>query len=260
MTTISIINLKGGVGKTVSAINIAFVLSSLHGQRVLLIDNDKQANTSKFFSLHSDDDPSMAEILTVKGIDAADVIKHTQYSGLDVLPANMSLLRANKEALIDTTRPQQTRLKRALKSVTGRYDYCLIDNAPDVNISVINALMITDDVLVPVKIDKFAFDGLDVLAEQVEEVKEANERLNFAGCFITMFQRNNVNTQGLELLRREAKYPVFQTVIRNTVKVGETTFSGEPLQEYSKNSTAARDYVSLVDEYLGLEKRGGAIG
>lgn len=257
MRTISIINLKGGVGKTVSAINIAFDLSSIHGQRVLLIDNDKQGNTSKFFGLHSDDDPSMAEILTVKGIDAATVIKHTQYSGLDLLPANMSLLRANKEALIDTTRPQQTRLKRALKSVAGNYDFCLIDNAPDVNISVINALMITDDVLVPVKIDKFAFDGLDVLADQIEEVREANERLTFAGCFVTMFQRNNVNVQGMELLR-QAKYPLFETVIRATTKVGETTFSGKPLQEYSRNCTAARDYAALVDEYL--RKRGGAVG
>ena len=254
MTTVSIINLKGGVGKTISAINIAFVLSSMHGKHVLLIDNDKQGNTSKFFGLHSDDDLSMAEVLTVKGIDAADVIKHTQYSGLDVLPANMSLLRANKEALIDTTRPQQTRLKRALKSVAEYYDFCIIDNAPDINISVINALMITDDVLVPVKIDKFAFDGLDILAEQVDEVKEANEQLNFAGCFITMCQRNNVNRQGLELLRQAAKYPVFETVIRSTTKVAETTFSGKPLQEYSKNSTAARDYVALVAEYL--EKRG----
>lgn len=252
MRTVSIINLKGGVGKTVSAINIAFVLSSMHGQRVLLIDNDKQGNSTKFFGLHDDDAPSMSEILTVRGIDAVDVIKHTRYSGLDLLSANMSLLRANKEALIDTTRPQQTRLKRALKSVTGNYDYCIIDNAPDINISVINALMVTDDVLVPVKIDKFAFDGLDILAEQVDEVKEANEQLNFAGCFITCFQRNNVNVQGLELLRSQGKYPVFQTVIRNTTKVGETTFSGQPLQEYSKSCTAARDYVDLVTEYLKM--------
>jgi chromosome partitioning protein len=229
---------------------MAFVLSSVYGKRVLLIDNDKQGNSTKFFGLHSYDDHSLADVLTVKGIDAATVIKHTRYSGLDVLPANMNLLRANKEVLIDTTRPQQTRLQRALKSVTACYDYCIVDNAPDINISVINALMISDDVLVPVKIDKFAFDGLDELAEQIEEVKEANERLNFTGCFVTMFQRNNVNTQGLEWLRSKTRYPLFDTVIRNTVKVGETTFAGSPLQEYSKNCTAARDYVALVAEYL----------
>jgi chromosome partitioning protein len=254
MRTISIINLKGGVGKTVSAINIAFVLSSVYGKRVLLIDNDKQGNSTKFFKLHSYDDPSIADVLTVKGIDAATVIKNTQYSGLDVLPANMNLLRANKEVLIDTTRPQQTRLQRALKTVTENYDYCIIDNAPDINISVINALTISDDVLVPVKIDKFAFDGLEELAEQIEEVKESNERLNFAGCFVTMFQRNNVNIQGLEWLHENTQYPIFETVIRNTVKVGETTFAGQPLQEYSKGSTAARDYVALVTEYLNKAK------
>jgi len=252
MKTISIINLKGGVAKTISAINIACILATVHGKKVLLIDNDKQGNTSKFFNVHSYDEPSISEVLTIKGFETYKAIKSTRYSGLDVMPANMLLLRANKEILLDVSRPQQTRLQKALRSIEGQYDYCVIDNAPDINMSVMNALVASDDVLVPIKVDKFSFDGLEQLIEQIDDVKEFNEKLKFRGCFITMYKRNNVNLQGLEWLKSNEQYPLFKTIIRNTVKVDETTFSGQSLQEYAKNSTAAKDYVALVNEYLKM--------
>lgn len=251
MKVISIINLKGGVAKTISSINIACILAS-KGNRVLLIDNDKQGNTSKFFNVHSYDELSLSEVLTIKGFDIKKVIKNTRYSGLDIIQANMTLLRANKEILLDVSRAQQTRLKKALESIEGEYDYCVIDNAPDINMSIINALVASNDVLVPIKIDKFAFDGLEQLKEQIEEVKEFNEHLQFRGCFITMFKKNNVNMQGMEWIKGCEEYPVFETIIRNTVKVDETTFIGQSLQEYAKSSTAAKDYIALVNEYLKM--------
>jgi chromosome partitioning protein len=250
MKTISIINLKGGVAKTISAINIAYVLVAVHNARVLLIDNDKQGNTSKFFGLYDYDYKGMSEIMTERGIDAADVIQHTGYDGLDLIAANMNLLRANKEVLLDSSRPQQTRLRKALKSVSGAYDFCIIDNAPDINMSVINALVASDDVLVPIKIDKFAFDGLDVLQEQIEDLQDFNDRLKITGCFVTMYQKNGVNKQGCDWLYGDSKYSMFATAIRKTVKVDETTFEGIPLLEYAKNSTATKDYIALVTEYL----------
>lgn len=249
MKVISLINLKGGVGKTISSINIACILAS-KGNSVLIIDNDKQGNTSKFFNVHDYDEPGISEVLTIKDFDIKRVIKNTKYSGLDVIQANMTLLRANKEVLMDVSRPQQTRLKKALKKVEYKYDYCVIDNAPDINMSIINALVASDDVLVPIKVDKFAFDGLEQLTEQIEEVKEFNEHLQFKGCFITMFRKNKVNMQGAEWIRNNENYLMFKTIIRNTVKVDETTFTGQSLQEYAKNSTAAKDYLSLVNEYL----------
>lgn len=253
MKTISIINLKGGVAKTISAVNIAYVLAAVHGMRVLLVDNDKQGNASKFFDLHSYDTPSLADVLTVKDFPIAEAARDTAYKDLDVLPANMNLLRANKEILLDVSRPQQTRLTKALRAVATDYDYTIIDNAPDLNMSVINGLVACDDVLIPIKVDKFAFDGLEQLREQVEEIREFNERIRIAGCFITMFQRNNVNLQGEQYLNSCMGLPLFKTVIRKTVKVDETTFTGKPLQAYSQNCTAARDYVALVEEYLNLE-------
>ena len=257
MKTISIINLKGGVGKTVSAINIAHVLVTIHGKRVLLVDNDKQGNVSKFFKLYSYEKPTIADVLTVKGYDISQAI--TSWSGnlpgktgLDILPANMALLSANKEILLDMSRPQQTRLKKAFDGIAGQYDYCVIDNAPDINMSVINALVASDDVLVPIKVDKFAFDGLSQLVEQIQDIGEFNPSLRLAGCFITTETRNNVNAQGLKWLENETSYPILKTGIRKTVKIDETTFCGQPILEYSAKSTAAKDYVKLVEEYLEL--------
>lgn len=252
MKIISIINLKGGVGKTISAINIAYTLLAVHNKRVLLIDNDKQGNTSKFFNMHNYEDAGVAELMTEKGLDIRKIIKNTEYEGLDLITANMNLLRANKEVLLDASRPQQIRLKKYLKEIEEEYDYCVIDNAPDVNMSVINALVASNDVLVPIKVDKFAFDGLDQLVEQIEDIQEFNEELRFRGCFITMYQKNNINIQGKEWLKESTDYPVFKTYIRKTVKIDETTFIGKPILAYAKTSTAAKDYESLVSEYLNI--------
>ena len=160
MKIISIINLKGGVAKTLTADNMAHVLAVFHNKRVLLVDNDKQGNTSKAFGVHSYDEKSLSDVLTARRLDVREVIKKTRFENIDVLPANMTLIRANMEVLMDTTRPQQTRLRAALDPVAGQYDFCIIDNAPDINISTINALVASDDVIIPIKIDKYAFDGL----------------------------------------------------------------------------------------------------
>lgn len=251
MKTISIINLKGGVAKTISSINIAYTLVKNHGKKVILIDNDKQGNTSKFFGVHSYEESGMAELLTERGLDVKSVIKNTVYDNLDIISANMNLLRADKEILLDVSRPQQTRLNKALSTLRDEYDYCIIDNAPDINMSVINALVASDDVLVPIKVDKFAFDGLEQLVEQIEDVREFNEDIVFRGCFITMYQRTGVNMQGSEYLASSTPYPLFHTMIRKTVKVDETTFAGKPLLDYRK-STAGQDYEELVKEYLKM--------
>lgn len=251
MKTISIINLKGGVAKTVSAINIAHILAVMHGKRVLLIDNDKQGNTSKFFGLYDPEWEGLAELLTDKKMDVDNVIRKTAYEGLDVITANMNLLRANKEILMDVSRPQQTRLRKKIESVKDRYDYVIIDNAPDINMTVVNALVASDDVLVPIKVDQFSFDGLEQIIDQIDDVSEFNSDIRFAGCFVTMFQRSSVNQQGAELLEQQG-YPIFSTRIRKTVKVDEMTFAGKPLLEYAKRSTACVDYVALVKEYLKL--------
>lgn len=250
MKVISIINLKGGVAKTMSSINIAHILSTIHNKKVLIIDNDKQGNTTKFFDMHSESDLSIAEIMTNRNVELEEVIKQTKYKNLDIIPSNMKLLRANLDVIMDMSRPQQTRLKKALEQIEGEYDYCIIDNPPDINISVINALVASDDVLIPIKVDKFSFDGMNELIEQIENAKEMNPRLNLKGCFVTLFAKNDVNVQGEQLLNSDKKYSMFKTHIRRTVKADESTFTNIPLLEYSKRCGATKDYIALVEEYL----------
>ena len=249
MKKISIINLKGGVGKTMSSINIAHILATVYKKRVLIIDNDKQGSTTKFFNKHEEEDYSISDLLTNRcSID--EVIAKTGFENLDLIPANMSLAKANLEIIKDETSPQPFGLKNHLEEIEEEYDYCVIDNPPDINISAINALVASDDVLIPIKIDKFAFDGMKELIEQIENAKVINPKLELKGCFVTLFNKNEVNIQGKELLRNNKEYKMFNTHIRRTVKADESTFANVPILEYSKRCAAAKDYKALVEEYL----------
>lgn len=251
MKIISVINLKGGVAKTISSANIAHILAVIHNKKVLLVDNDKQGNASKMFKLHNYDMPSVAEILTRRGVNLKSIIVETEYKNLHLIPANMTLLKANLEVMLDNIRPQQTRFKTAFKSIEEDYDYCIIDNAPDINISTINALVASHDVLIPIKIDKFAFDGLAELKEQIDNTREdLNPGLCLKGCFVTNYQNNEVNKQGENWLKTQKEYPIFNTHIRRTEKIDESTFATMPILEYSKRCGAAKDYLEFVEEYL----------
>jgi chromosome partitioning protein len=247
MKTISIINLKGGVSKTTTAINMAHILATEHNYKVLLVDNDKQGNTTKFFDKHNEK-INLADILTDRIEDIKPIIVKTKFDNLDIIPANMKLLSANLKLIIDTN-PREHILKTALKSVNEKYDYCIIDNAPDINISVLNALIASDEVIIPMKIDKFTFDGLDELEKQIKQAKQINSALALKGCLITQFAKNEVNSQGEDYLQN-SKYHVFRTHIRRTEKVDESTFSNKPILEHSRRCGASKDYVNFVKEYL----------
>ncbi|MEA5083277.1 MAG: ParA family protein [Lachnospiraceae bacterium] len=250
MQTISFINLKGGVGKTITSLNVAYTLAALHNKKVLVVDNDKQGNTTKMFGLHTYEQKSIADLITEKTADVKAIIKSTEYAGIDLIPANMNLLAANKEVLLDTSRPQQTRLKKALEAVKNDYDFCIIDNAPDINISVINALVASDKVIIPVKIDNFTFDGMGVMVEQVKEIQENfNPGLELAGALITMYRRNDVNLQGAEFLETQ-EINIFKSKIRWTTKVDESTFAAMPILQYSARCGASKDYAEFVNEYI----------
>lgn len=252
MKKVSIINLKGGVGKTMSSINIAHILATVHDKKVLIIDLDKQGNTTKLLNKHNTEEYSIADLITDKcSID--EVIVNTDYKNLDLIPANMSLLRANLDVIMDVSKPQQFRLKKHLDEIEEYYDYCIIDNPPDINVSVINALVASDDVMIPIKIDKFAFDGMKELIEQIGNAKAINPRLELKGCFVTMYGKNDVNIQGEEVLNSNKEYKMFKTHIRRTLKADESTFANAPILEYSKRCAAAKDYIALVEEYLSKE-------
>ena len=252
MQTISIISLKGGVAKTTTTVNMAYILAAVHKKKVLVVDNDKQGNASKAFDRYDTEDKNtIARIMLERNMDISEIIRKTNYEGIDIITANMDLLEANLRTVVDTGRQQQTRFKKALEAVAGNYDFCIIDNAPDINMSIINALVMSDDVIVPVFMDQYSFDGLKILLDQIAQVQEDfNESLSFSGCLVTQYQNNDVNNQGIEeLLRR--KLPLFnQTIRRTEKKVSESTFAKMPIVEYSVRCGAAQDYKKFVLEYL----------
>ena len=146
--------------------------------------------------------------------DMYKLIRHTDYVNLDIITANLGLLTANMEVTMDRVRPQQNRLRKALQQVADNYDFCVIDNAPDINVSVINALTAADDVLIPVEVDDNTLEGMNELLDQIDDVKEElNPDLKNVRCFITKYQKfNQAHLQGAEII--EEQYPIMRTKIR----------------------------------------------
>ncbi len=253
MQTISIISLKGGVAKTTTAVNMAYTLAAVHKKKVLVIDNDKQGNASKAFDRYdTEDKDTIARAMLEKNLDISEIVKETNYKGIDIITANMDLLEANLRTVVDTGRQQQTRFKKALAAVAGKYDFCIIDNAPDINMSIINALVASQDVIMPIFMDQYSFDGLNILLEQIGQVQEDfNETLNFAGCLVTQYQNNDVNNQSIAKLQARGLPMYAQRIRRTEKKVSESTFAKKPLVEYSVRCGAAQDYKKFVLEYLG---------
>ena len=251
---ISIINLKGGVGKTFTAANMACILNG-HGKSVLLVDNDKQGNLSKLFGVYQDETECETAKLLRRCYGHINSLRFSfmGYPLMDIVPANMSLLQATNDLTREESEDQIGRFKaleEAYPLEEGKpYDFIIIDNPPDLGLNVINALAISDDVIVPTKIDAWALAGLDVIIEQVEQMKQLNSRLQFRGVLPTMWQNNDANVSGLEWLK-EKGYKVFDSKIWYGAKAAESTFFCKPIVEYAPRSWVAIRYRKFVAEYM----------
>lgn len=250
MRKIAVINLKGGVGKTMTTLSMAYELSHRHNKKVLVCDLDPQANATKFFNVHDYDAMSMEHVFGKKDISLTECITFTDYSPfVDIVPSNLNLEDAVTNLMLDKTQEQNTKLRNALLPLESKYDFCIMDCPPGIGLNVINALCAADDVIVPIKVDKHALDGMEELMDIVDEIKAFNPDMDKIRCLITMHRNEPMIVGGCEVIRR-SRYDHFDTYIRYSPKVTESTFSSKFIAEYSCNSGAAVDYRRMVCEYM----------
>ena len=254
MRVISIITLKGGAGKTSAAANLAHLLNG-RGYSVLLVDNDKQGNLSKQFGAYNGDtEPGTSRLLRGWYKDINQVREPLPaYPCMDIITANMQLLQTTHDIARTDDADQVQRFKPLLQAYPltpdKPYDFCIIDNPPDLGLNVLNALVITDDVIVPTKIDKWSLEGMETIIDQVEQLKQVNNNISCLGTLVTMYKNNDTNNSGMELLRQEG-YKPFDTCIRYSDKAVDSTFFDMPVTAYSPRSGAAQSYKKFVTEYL----------
>lgn len=253
MKVTAILNLKGGVAKTTTAINLAAVLARFYQKRVLLIDADSQCNTTEFCGI----DPgrvvvSLVDVMrTSKNCSPDFVIQKTNIPGVDIIPAADELMGMDITALkYGTGKPEA--IRDFLGLVRDKYDFCLIDCPPAFNASGFAALVAADDVLIPIKLDAFSLRGMGNLMQQVENMRRLNSRLEVAGLLPTMFYKSERTVEARMVLAK-SPYRVFPA-IRQSRRVDEMTYRQEPLCVCSPTSAAAVDYRRFAEKYLEVEK------
>lgn len=251
--TFSFINLKGGVGKTTIATTTAYILSQMCGLKVLLIDNDKQGNTTQFFNAEREDKYTIADILLNGNLDEDTVICKTKYNNLDVIGADMGLAAANLKLIKDNeTHQQQHMLSKFIGNLKTNYDFCIIDNAPDVNASVYNALVITNEVIVITTPDEYGTSGVQKMQEQIDLARRDNPTLQFRGVLLNKFFKTHNSYIIKAKLRKN--YPVFETNVRFTQnRLDDAITKKESIIELSPNCGFSQDMKRFVKELLYIK-------
>lgn len=256
MRKVSIFNIKGGVGKTVSTVNISAILAE-KGFKVLVVDMDSQSSSSITFEGYSPEGLNVGDILLDNSIPLEKVIKKTQIENIDILPCNFDLAYIEQKLWFDMSKSMQLRLNEVMDIIecnpNYNYDYCIIDCPPALNLFAINSLVASDEVLIPIKIDRYAYDGIGRLIEEIEKIQNGfNPNLRLTGCFVTMDNKTTINNFIKETLEENLGNKLLQTSIRATTSVVESTFRNMPVIQHKKNSTASKDYHKLVKEVFNV--------
>lgn len=252
MKTIAILNLKGGVAKTTTAINMAAIMATEHDQRVLLVDADSQGDVTKTL-LPPGEYKTTADLLLGNCTYIDEVLCRSAVSGLDVLPSdfrlsvvgmpNVNFGRYSQRALADL---RDGAVEDAL------YDYMIIDCPSSfIHPGCQAALMAADEIIIPVKADAYSISGAGELAEQVECLRTVNPALGVAGCLLTMYYRDEYVDRAIDKLIDQVSVPIFTTCIRRSPKADGGTESAAGIMAYSPRSAIARDYRAFVAEYMG---------
>lgn len=248
---VSVVNQKGGVGKSTTAVNLASFLAHF-GKYVLLVDLDPQGNASSGLGLDIANLKGTYE--AISGIaNARDLIVPTKQDGLHVLVANANLAGASVELVNEFNR--ERKLHTALLGVRNDYDYVIIDNPPSLGMLTINGLVAADSVLIPVQAEYYALEGLGQLMNTINMVRQSiKPELEIMGAVITMFDsRTKLSRQVLEELYKHFPDRIFRSVIPRSVRLAEAPSFGQSILHYDPSSKAAKSYERLAKEFLSRE-------
>ena len=242
---IAVVNQKGGVGKTTSAVNLTAALHDL-GLKVLLCDFDPQANATSGMGVEKRKIKHSVYDVTINNVPAEDAIIKTQYG--DVLPASSDLAGATVELI--GTEHRERQLDKALSTIKKNYDLILIDCPPSLELLTLNGLCAADAILVPVQCEYYALEGLSDLMATLRMVKrKLNPRLEIFGVALTMFDgRTNFSTQVAQEVRRHFPGKVFASVIPRNVRLAEAPSHGIPVTHYDRSSRGSKAYLAMAEE------------
>ena len=246
---VSVVNQKGGVGKTTTSVNLAAFLAE-HGKFVLLVDLDPQANATSGVGIdHNSLQAGVYEAL-IGSHQARRLIHPTEHEGLRILPATQSLAGAAVELVNMDDREHF--LRKALLEVKNDYDYVIIDNPPSLGLITINGLVASDSVLIPVQAEYYALEGLTQLLNTVNLVREnLRPDLNVMGAVITMYDsRTKLSKEVLQELYRYFPDKIFRSVIPRSVRLAEAPSFGKTIIGYDPSSKAAKAYQRLAREFI----------
>ena len=242
---IAVVNQKGGVGKTTSAVNLTAALTEL-GLKILLCDFDPQANATSGLGVDKRSIKHSVYDVTINNVPAEKAIVHTKYG--DVLPASADLAGATVELIGADHRERQ--LDMALKDIKEKYDVVFIDCPPSLELLTLNGLCAADSILVPVQCEYYALEGLSDLMSTLRMVKrKLNPRLEIFGVALTMFDgRTNFSTQVAQEVRRHFPGKVFASVIPRNIRLAEAPSHGIPVHVYDRSSRGSKAYLAMAEE------------